>query len=72
MTLEEKKYIKRQLNIIQNKIDEELLNRYSVLLSVANISKEVRDFLDRAVDMRRKELNPISPMAVNGDLDDIN
>jgi len=69
MTKQEKDYTQRQLNIIQNKIDEDLLNRYAALLSVANISKEVMDFLKRAVDMRRKELNPINPMAVGAEFD---
>ena len=72
MTNKEKDYIERQLNIIQNKIDEEMLSHYAALLSVANIGKEVKGFLTRAVDMRRKELNPIDPMVVNGDLDDFN
>ena len=69
MTKKEKDFTEHQLNIIENKIDEDLLNRYAALLSVANITQEVRDFLTRAVDMKRKELNPINPMAVQADFD---
>ena len=69
MTCEEKDYIGNQLNIIQNKIHEDNLNRYAALLSVAVLSEEVRDFLERAVSVRRKELTPISPMAVGADFD---
>ncbi len=69
MTKKEKDFTEHQLNIIENKIDEDLLNRYAALLSVANITQEVRGFLTRAVDMKRKELNPISPMAVQADFD---
>ena len=71
MTAKQKKYIEQQLNIIQNKLDEDDLSRYAALLSCADLDKEVLGFLVRAVDMRRKELNPIDPMVVNGDLDDV-
>ena len=69
MTLKEKDYIEKQLNIIQNKIDEDLLNRYAALLSMADISKEVKDFLKKAVNTRQKELNPVNPMAVGAEFD---
>ena len=72
MTKKEKDFLHQQLIIIQNKIDDDALNRYATLLSVAVMSKEVKDFLKRACDMRYKEMNPIDPIAVNGDLDDIN
>lgn len=71
MTKEEKDFIERQLNIIQSKIDGNALNRYAMLLSVADLSKEVKGFLNRAVDIRHEELNPLSPLVVNGDIDDI-
>ena len=71
MTKEQRDYIAGQLEIIQDKIDEDNLNRYAALLSAAELSKEVLNFLVRAVDMRRSELNPLSPIVVNGDLDDV-
>jgi len=71
VTKEQRDYIAGQLEIIQDKIDEDNLNRYAALLSAAELSKEVLNFLVRAVDMRRSELNPLSPIVVNGDLDDV-
>jgi len=72
MTKKQKDYIKKQLLIIQNKTDEDALRRYEALLSGAELDKEVYEPLERACSMRRKELNPIDPMVVNGDIDDIN
>ena len=69
MTLEEKDYTEAQLHIIQNKRDEDHLNRYAALLSMADISKEVKDFLKRAVNTRKKELNHVNPMAVGAEFD---
>ncbi len=69
MTLKEKDFIEDQLNIIQNKINEDALNRYATLLSVADISEEVKAVLKRAVDMREKELNPIDYLVVGAKFD---
>ncbi len=69
MTLKEKDFIEDQLHIIQNKINEDALNRYATLLSVADISEEVKAVLKRAVDMREKELNPIDYLVVGAKFD---
>lgn len=65
-----KSYIDQQLIIIQNKTNEDELNRYEALLSGAKLDKEVYGQLERACDMRRKELNPISPMVESSDISD--
>ena len=70
MTAKQKKYIAKQLEIIQKKRDDEGLNHYAASLSVAKLNKKVKHFLTRAVDVRKDELNPISAMVVDGDLDD--
>ncbi len=72
MTKKQKEFIEQQLHIIQNKIDDDALGKYATLLSMSNMSEEVKGFLTRAVDMRYKEINPIDPMVTNGDLDDFN
>ncbi len=72
MTKKQRDYIEQQLYIIQFKADEDALRRYEALLSAAKLDKEVLNPLMRACSIRRKELNPIDPMVVNGDLDDFN
>ena len=72
MTKKQKDYIERQLHIVQGKEDEDALRHYEALLSGAKLDKEVLDPLTRACSMRHKELNPIDPMVVNGDIDDFN
>ena len=71
MTKKQKDYISQQLVIIQNKEDDESLGKYAMSLDMASLSAEVKGFLTRAVDMRQKELHPLSPLVENGDLDDI-
>jgi len=68
MTKTQKEYIAKQLEIIQEKIDNENLQRYASLLFSAQIDKEVKAYLDRAVTIRMKELNPSDSMVVAGDL----
>lgn len=72
MTKKEHNYIKKQLYIIQDKADEDALRRYEMLLDGAKHKAEVYDPLKRACQAKREELNPVCPMAVNGDIDDIN
>ncbi len=67
MTKKEKDYTNQQLSIIENKINEDMLSKYATLLSMSSMSKEVKDFLIRAVDMKKKELNPISPMVISSE-----
>lgn len=70
MTKKQKSYIDQQLLIIQKKSGEDDLNRYEALLSGAKLDVHIHDQLKRACDMKRKELNPICPMAEHGDLSD--
>ena len=72
MTKKQKNYTDQQLQIIQNKTNEDDLRRYEALLSSAGLEKDVHDQLTRACDMKRKELHPISPMVENGDISDFN
>lgn len=73
MTRPEKEFTEEQLNIIENKIDEDELNRYATLLSVAHLTEEIKSYLNRAVNRKLEDLNPsTSPMVENGDIDDFN
>ncbi len=70
MTKKEKSYIQEQLDIIQDKMNEEELSRYATLLSAAYFSEEVSGFLKRAVDKRLEELKPThSPLVVGAEFD---
>ncbi len=71
MTAKEKQFIERQIELIDKKEDEDALNRYEMLLGMAGMSQEVKGYLLQACDVKRDMLNPLSPMVVNGDLDDI-
>lgn len=72
MTKEQETYIKQQQNIIQDKNNENELRRYEALLWGAELDIEVSEPLKRACETRREELARPLPMAVNGDIDDIN
>ena len=55
------------------KIDEDGLNRYATLLSVADLTEDVKYYLKRAVDRKLEEISPsTSPMVENGDIYDFN
>ncbi|UFH59815.1 hypothetical protein [Sulfurovum mangrovi] len=71
MTQEQRDYIEAQLNIIQGKATIDDLNRYQSLLDGASLEAHVKTPLIKACDVRREELDRISPMAVNGDIDDM-
>lgn len=72
MTKTEKQFITDQLEIIDEKVDEDNLNRYATLLSVADLSDEVRGYLTRAVQKKREWFNPHDAFVVMGELDDVN
>jgi|GEM_PF-3716558 len=72
MTKKQNTYTTQQLQNIQNKTNEDDLRRYEALLSGAKLDKEVHERLTRACGMKRKELNPVSPMVENGDMSDFN
>ena len=71
MTKTEKQFITDQIKIIDEKIDEDNLNRYATLLSAAPLTDEVRGYLKRAVNIQMKKLSHADAMVVMGELDDV-
>jgi len=69
MTKEERDYTKGQLMIIDEKMDEDTLMRYSALLSAAHMSEKVKQYLKRAVTKKMEELNAPVPVVVSADFD---
>jgi len=70
MTKEQRDYIERQLNIIATKETEAELARYAASLFKIGDDR-TRQWLERAVEVRKEEIALALPMAVNGELDDI-
>jgi len=71
-TKEDVKYIKEQLQNIQDKKTEDDLRKYASSLHAAPNPPHIKETLTRAVEVRMKELTIEFPEVVNGDLDDFN
>ena len=63
--------IKKQLNIIQDKQTEDDVRKYASSLHASKHPDHIKAPLFKAVQVRIEEITRPLPMAVNGDLDDI-
>lgn len=70
-TKEEFNFIKKQLNIIQDKKTEDQVRKYSSSLHMAKQTDHVKAPLYKAVRVRIEEITRPPAIAVNGDMDDI-
>ena len=63
--------IKEQLHIIQDKQTEDEVRKYASSLHASKHPDHIKEPLFKAVNVRIEEITRPLPMAVNGDLDDI-
>ena len=70
-TKKDVKYIKEQLQNIQDKKTEDDLRKYASSLHAAPNPPHIKETLTRAVEVRMKELTLPIPMVEHGDIDDI-
>jgi len=71
MTKQHLEYIKKQLHIIDNKKSEDALRKYASSLYGAIMDKEVKHYLEKAIDVKYTTLTTPAPMVTHGDIEDI-